>query len=115
MFQFGEILTLALSLITLVYLLAYRRRIRAEPALRAFVGPFLILMVAFVATVAEGAFMQGADIPVIVFGQENISIAHAGTASEWLNLIEHTSYALSAIWLYVAIWRLYKRPRETPA
>jgi hypothetical protein len=115
MFQFGEILTLALSLITLVYVLTSWRRLFAQPMLRPFIGPFLVLMVAFVSTVVEGAFMQGAGIPWIVFEQDDISIAHAGLASELLNLAEHVSYAVAAIWLFVAIWREYRRPRETPA
>jgi hypothetical protein len=115
MFQFGEILTLALSLITLVYILTDRSRIIAEPLLRPFIGPFLVLMVAFVSTVVEGAFMQGAGIPWIVFEQDDISIAHASLASELFNLAEHMSYAVAAIWLFVAIWRVCKRPRETLA
>jgi hypothetical protein len=115
MFQFGEILTLALSLITLVYILTYRGRIIAQPMLRPFIGPYLVLMVAFVSTVVEGAFMQGADIPWVVFGQEDISIAHSGLASELLNLTEHVSYAAAAIWLFVAIRQVCRRHRETPA
>lgn len=115
MFQFGEILTLTLGLITVVYVLTNRPRICAQPMLRPFVMPVLILMVAFVSTVVEGVFIQGDNIPWIVFGQESIPVAYENLASESFNLVEHTAYTVAAIWLLAATWRGLKRQRGAPA
>jgi len=115
MFQFGEILTLVLSLIALVYVSTYRSRIRVQPALRPFVMPFLVLMVAFVSTVVEGVFVQGADIPWIVFGQNSSSVASDNPASALINLAEHASYTAASIWLLAATWQVFKRRQGTTA
>ena len=114
MFQFGEILALALSLITLVYLATYWRRICAQPLLRPFVGPFLVLMVAFVSTVAEGVFVAGANIPWIVFGEDSIRVAADNPASALFNLAEHAAYTAATIWLLVATWHAFRRRQGTP-
>jgi hypothetical protein len=114
MFQFGEVLALALSLIALVYLVTCWRRIQAQPLLRPFVGPFLVLMVAFVSTVTEGVFVEGANIPWIVFGEDSIRVASDNPASALFNLAEHAAYAAATIWLLVATWQVFRRRQGTP-
>jgi hypothetical protein len=114
MLQFGEILALTLSLITLVYLATYWRRICAQPLLRPFVGPFLVLMIAFVSTVVEGVFLEGANIPWIVFGEDSIRVAADNPASALFNLAEHAAYTAATIWMLVATWQLFRRRQGTP-
>ena len=115
MFQFGEILTLAICAVTVIYVLSNWRRIRALPALRPFLGPFLLLVVAWIATVVEGFFLQGQGVPILVFNQESTFIAHQNLFSELFNLIEHLGYAAAGVWFFVLTWRVFQGGRESPS
>lgn len=115
MFQFGELLALCIGLVALVYLLAHRRRIAAEPALHPFAVPFLLMLVAWIATVLEGVHFESGDIPWLVFGQESLSVARRSITSELLNLAEHAAYAAGAVGLLVVLWRNRRAVRKAPS
>jgi len=105
MFQFGELLTLGLFLVTCAYLLMHWRTIAALPALRPLVIPFLLMAVATLATVLEG-IPAGAATGQIIFWEQSPQVARAGGwVSQLLNLLEHTAYAGAGVWLAVALWR----------
>lgn len=115
MFQFGEILTLAICIVTIAYVLANWRRIQLLPALKPFVGPFLFLVVAWFATVIEGLFIEGPNIPILVLGQESIGVAHQSPYSELLNLAEHVGYAVAGIWMFLLVRRCFRNPGRAAA
>jgi hypothetical protein len=108
-FQFAELLTLGLCVATAVYLLTNRRRIRALRGLRPFVAPFLLLAVAWTATVLEG--IPGGAPASITFVEKSTEVLHAGPISQILNLIEHLGYMVASVWLLVVLWRAFRSPR----
>lgn len=113
MFQFGEILTLGICLVTIAYLLTNRRPIRALRMFRPLVIPFCLMAVAWTATVLEGVPAGGEGAPSIVFWQQSASVVRAGgLVSELLNLTEHLAYAAAGIWLLVVLWRALRAPAE---
>ena len=110
MFQFGEILTLGLGTVAAIYLLTNRGDIARLPPLRVLVIPFILMAVAWVATVLEG--IPGGGAPTIVFLQGSATIAHqGGLASELLNVVEHLAYTATAVALLVGLWRA-RRPEQ---
>jgi hypothetical protein len=115
MFQFGEILTLAICGVTVAYLIANWRRIRSLPALAPYLGPFLCLLTAWITTVAEGLFLSGEQLPLVVFAQESILVATQSPFSELLNFVEHAAYAAAGIWLLILIVRDSWNRAEAPA
>ena len=116
MFQFAEILTLSIGIITAVYVLAHWRSIRANPHLGPLVGPFLLMLLSWVATVVEGALISSPQTPVLFLAQPSMGVTAAGGtwAHAW-NLVEHTSLTLSGVWLMVSLLRMSRRAREPAA
>ncbi len=114
MFQFSEVLTLAIGLVLLAYLLAHRRRIADLPSLRPFVPAVMLLLLSWISTVAEGLFIE--DVPpenVIQFWQKSVGLAVKGGAwSQALNWIEHLSALAASVWLFVAALRIRRANRE---
>ena len=111
MFQFGEILTLGLGTVAAIYLLTNRGAIARLPALRVLVIPFILMAVAWVATVLEG--IPGGGARTIVFLQGSATIARqGGLASELLNVVEHLAYTAAAVALLVGVWRARRLGRE---
>ena len=115
MFQFGEILTLSICAVAVVYLIAEWRRIRILPALRPFVGPFLLMIAGWIATVVEGLFLEGGQMHLLVFGEESMGIGRQTMLSELFNLAEHLSYMAAAVWLLLAVVGRLRAARETAA
>ena len=113
MFQFGELLTLGLFLVTCAYLLLHRQAIAALPALRPLVIPFLLMAVAAAATVLEGIPASSAA-GQIIFWEQSPQVARAGGwISQSLNLVEHVGFAAAAIWLAAVLWRRSSARAET--
>jgi len=111
-FQFAEILTLGLCAVTAVYLLTNRQRIRALRGLRPFVAPFLLLAVAWTATVLEGIPAPGDAAARITFVEKSTEVVHAGAmSSQILNLTEHLGYMVASVWILVVLWRAFRSPR----
>jgi hypothetical protein len=105
MFQFGELLTLGLFLVTVVYLLVHRRTIASLATLRPLIIPFLLMALAALATVVEG-IPAGAARDQIVFWEESPAVVRAGGwVSTALNLVEHVGFAAGAMGLAIVLWR----------
>jgi hypothetical protein len=112
MFEFAELLTLAIATVLMVYLLSVRERLRTLPFLWQLQWPLLLLMVAWIATVIEGIPL-GENAPLFVFVQENVEEANeAGTFSAVSNLIEHLALAGAAVWILVILVRRGRAPEE---
>ncbi len=110
--QFGELLTLGLCVITALYLLIHLRTVTAVPALRSLILPFLLVFVAFVATVLEG-LPAGGNLAEIIFWEEGpAAVERGGWPSALLNLVEHLGYAGAAVSLAVILWRRQRTPAE---
>ena len=114
MFQFSEILTLALGLVLLTYLAAHWRRILGATALGPFVGPILLLIFSWVCTVAEGVFLQNVPFEnLIVVHQPSVGLpGQAGDMMHLLNWLEHISGAAAGVWLLVSMLQLRRSRRE---
>lgn len=114
MFQFGEILCLALALVLVTYLVSQWRRIRGTPILRPFIGAILLLFVSWVATVVEGVFLEGVSFSnLILIYQQSVGLAgESSPGSRIFNWIEHVTTAAAGVWLLVGVLRL--RRMETP-
>ena len=113
MFQFGEIVTLALFLVVGVYVLAHRRQITALTSLRPLLPPFLLMAAAIIATVAEGVPGGLATGGNVIFWSDSLAVAQrGGLASQVLNLLEHLCHASSGIWLLVILLRANHVERE---
>ncbi len=108
MFQFSEILTLAVGLVALTYLVAHRRRAAALPLLRPFIPAFLLLLVSWTSTVVEGFFVEGVPPEdVIQFWQESVGLTvKGGTWGRIFNWLEHLSALAAGVWLCIAAIRL---------
>jgi len=109
--QFGELLALILCLVTALYVLVHRRTITSVPRLRPFLLPFVLMVVAFLATVAE-ALPAGGLGPIVFWENSPAAVQRGGWPSELLNLLEHLAYAGSALALAMAVWRR-RRPGFT--
>jgi len=105
MFQFGELLTLGLFLVTTAYLLLHWRTTTALPILRPLVIPFVLMAVAALATVLEGIPTEFATGHVIFWEQSPQVVRAGGWVSQALNLVEHVGFAAAAVWLAVVLWR----------
>ena len=106
MFQFGEVLGLAIATMVAVYVLTNRQRLLALPALKALLIPFLFMLAGWIATVVEGIPSGGAGLPRIVFWQQSPQVtAEGGAFSQVFNLLEHLCVAASGVWLAVVLWR----------
>jgi len=107
MFQFGEILTLAISAIAAIFLLINGRRILATPNLRPFVLPLILMIVSWIATVVEGIFLPLPANGWVVVMQESVGLAaDEPLATTVCNFVEHISTVAAAILLLVAVLRL---------
>jgi hypothetical protein len=105
MFEFGQVLTLMIGLVATAYFASNWRRIKAQPLLRALIGPFILLMVAWLAAVVE-SFFYGARSGLIVYEQESVEMAHAsGLGAEIANLLQHVAMTAAAVWLLAVVWR----------
>jgi hypothetical protein len=114
MLQFGELLTLGLCAVTALYLVLHRRQIGDVPGLRPLVFPFLLVALAFLATVLEG-IPAGGDVAQIIFWERSPqTVARGGWLGGVLNLLEHAAYLGAAVALAVVIWRRPKKPGATP-
>jgi hypothetical protein len=114
MLQFGELLTLGLCTVTAVYLVLHRRQIGDVPGLRPLVFPFLLVALAFLATVLEGIPGGGGGVAHIIFWERSPqTVARGGWLGAVLNLVEHAAYLGAAIALAVIIWRRRKKPGAT--
>lgn len=114
MFQFGEILTLAIAVVAAAYLVTNWRRVRSSPSLRPFAIPLILMIVTWTATVVEGMFPADATGPWIVMAQESVGIVGNETVPAALfNFVEHITTAIAAVLLFVAVWRLCRTPSET--
>jgi len=105
MYQFGELLTLGLSLLVGVYLLVHRRLVAGHPLLRAMVWPFLCLLAANVATVVETIPATGLGGQIIFWEASAEVVRQGGWMSEVLNLFDHLGYAALAAALLTVILR----------
>ncbi len=107
MFQFGEVLTLAISVVAAAYLFANWTRIRSAPTLRPFALPLIVIIITWVATVVEGVFSEDARRGWIVVLQESVGTANGESAvAVVFNLVEHVGTMLAAVLLLVAVRRL---------
>jgi len=107
--QFGELLALGLCVVTVLYVLMHRHVFRDVPTLKPFLLPFILVVVAFAATVVEA--IPTGDIAQIIFWEESpAATQRGGWPSEVLNLLEHMAYAGSVILLALAIWRRRTAP-----
>ncbi|MFO8014527.1 MAG: hypothetical protein R6X20_14610 [Phycisphaerae bacterium] len=114
MLQFGELLTLGLCTVTAVYLVLHRRQIGDVPGLRPLVFPFLLVALAFLATVVEG-IPAGGDVTQIIFWERSPqAVERGGWLGALLNLLEHAAYLGAAVALAVFVWRQRKRRGATP-
>lgn len=108
MFQFGELLTLGLCTVAVVYVALHRRQINQVPGLRPFLVPFVLVTVAFLATVVEG-LPGGGDASQIIFWERSPeAVQRGGWLAEALNLVEHTVYVAATVALALLIWRKRK-------
>jgi hypothetical protein len=114
MFQFGEVLTLAISAVAAAYLFTNWTRIRSAPTLRPFALPLIVMFVAWVATVVEGVFSTDVQQGWIVMMQESVGTAAGESAAAVaFNLVEHVGTTLAAVLLLVAVHRLCQgRPED---
>ena len=85
----NEVIGLIFSIAVLVFYLWNRSRLRELPAFRILLAAFLSLLVGLVLTILEGLFWQ-----------------------ETLNLLEHVSYAVSALLLTLWCWLVFGRRRS---
>ncbi len=112
MVQFGEVLTLVLGAVLVVYLAANRRRVLQTPWLRPFVLPVLLLAAAWGLTVAEDL---GAGAAAPVLGAIEPAPGGTGPVAAALNLAEHVLLAAAAVAFALGVRRLPEAPREGPA
>jgi hypothetical protein len=106
MYEFGEILTLAICVVAAVYVLTNRRRIGQLQSLRPFVFPFMLALVGWIATVVEGIPQGGPGLPTLVFWTSSPGVVAAGGSfGEVFNALEHVCLAASGVWLLVVLWR----------
>ena len=77
----NEVVMLALGIGVCFLILSYRRHLKRIPRWSSFLTAYLLLMVAFVMTIAEGFLWSGV-----------------------LNIIEHVCYAVSAILMAFWCW-----------
>jgi len=110
MLQFGELLTLGLCIVTAIYLVLHRRQIGAVAALRPLLVPFVLVTVAFLATVVEGLPAGGEVARIIFWERSPEAVQRAGWLGGLLNLIEHLSYLGAAISLATIVWKRRKAP-----
>ncbi len=104
MLQFGELLTLGLSLVAGVYVVLHYRPIRGVRGLWPLVLPFLLVVLAFLATVLEG--IPGSNEAQIIFWEQSpLAVRQGGWPSALLNLVEHLAYTGAAVSLAVILWR----------
>ena len=114
MIEFGEVLTLLIAALTVGFLVFNRRRVREDFTLRPFVGPFLLFVVGWIATVVEDVFWEGVPLQFVVVGQEPSSAASAGLVTVICHTTEHLCYAVAAAWLLWVIIRAWRtRPEAT--
>ena len=114
MLQFGELLTLGLSLVAGVYVILHYRPIRSVQGLRPLVLPFLLVVLAFLATVIEG-IPGGNDAQIIFWEQSPLAVREGGWLSALLNLVEHLAYMAAAVSLAVILWRQRPGKGATPS
>ena len=112
MFQFGEMLTLTVAAVTVTYVLVHRRQVGRLPGLRPLMGPFLLMAVAWAATVLEGLGETAEPGHYIVFLQ---AATTPGIVGQALNLVEHVAYAAACVWLLLVALRMASRAEERPA
>lgn len=106
MFQFGEVVGLAIAAMATVYVLTNWHRILALPSLKALLAPFFLMVAGWLCTVVEGIPSGGAGLPRIVFWQESPQVtAGAGAFGLVFNLMEHLCLAAAGVSLLLALWR----------
>jgi len=108
MFQFGELLTLGLCAVTGVYVALHRRQVNQAPGLRTFLVPFVLVTVAFLATVVEGLPGGGDAVQIIFWERSPEAVQRGGWLAAVLNLVEHAAYMGAAVALALLIWRKRK-------
>ena len=108
MFQFSELLTLAVGLVMLTYLVGHWHRLRRSHTLRPFILPAVLILSAWVFTVLEGVFMPWPPTQgVIVVQQASVSMAEGGgAATQMLNVLEHVACGAAGIALLAVVVRL---------
>ena len=115
MLEFGETIALTIAAVVIVYIVANWRRMWSHRRFRAFLIPFAFMACGWIATVAEGFFLEGPDLPLMVFGPHSAEIGSETPTSWLLHTIEIASYLAAAASLFVLILRNSLRARETPA
>jgi len=108
MFQFGELLTLGLCAVTMIYVVLHRRQVGQVPGLRTFLVPFVLVAVAFLATVVEGLPGSGGAATIIFWERSPEAVQRGGWLAAVLNLVEHAAYLGAAVVLALLIWRKRK-------
>lgn len=106
MFQFGEVLGLAIAAMAAVYVLTNWQRILALPSLKPLLVPFFLMVAAWIITVVEGIPGGEAGVARIVFWQQSPQVtAGAGGFGQVFNLVEHLCLAAMGVCLLLALWR----------
>jgi len=106
MFQFGEVVGLAIAVMATVYVLTNWHRILALPSLKVLLIPFFLMVAGCLTTVVEGIPSGGAGLPHIVFWQQSPQVtAGAGAFGLVFNLLEHLCLAAAGVSLLLALWR----------
>ncbi len=114
MFQFSELLTLAVGLVMLTYLVGHWRRIRRSRTLRPFILPSLLILSAWLFTVLEGVFLPWPPAQgVIVVEQASIPLSElGGLPAVALNILEHLACGAAGVALLAAAVRLSRTRSE---
>jgi len=116
MFQFGELLTLAIGVVALAYVVANWRRIRSLPTLRPLVIPFVLIALSWLFTVVEGVFLTNVPFGQILMLQPSVGgSAEAGTGGQILNLLEHLANMSGAVALLVVVLTVRRETRRGDA
>jgi hypothetical protein len=113
MLEVGELVTLAVACVTAAYVVTRWRSICAQPTTRAFLGPFLLLGLAWIATVAEDIFWVGPGWQIFIFGRETLIRPPAPPLTMFFHLTEHAAYAVAGIWFFLLVLRAVRRASKS--
>jgi hypothetical protein len=115
MLHLGEILTLVIGLVAVVYLVFNWRELRAIPTLRPFIVPLFFMFVSWTSAVVEDLFPPGGLTSLSFSLEETVGAAEAGTLlSTIFNLMEHAGIVAAALAILLAARSIARQCREGP-